>query len=98
MKSIEQQIYDNAHNEVLQYLVTTGLCGAVSYIGLFVSSFIYIFKNSKNDLVAYISLAVMLGYFIQGLMNLNQPITTPFYFVFMAVGVGYVRGLMRKDS
>lgn len=98
MVSVTKKIYDNAHNEVLQYLVTTGLCGAVSYIGLFVSSFIYIFKNSKNDLVAYISLAVMLGYFIQGLMNLNQPITTPFYFVFMAVGVGYVRGLMRKDS
>ena len=40
----------------------------------------------------------MLGYFVQGLINLNQPITTPFYFVFMATGVGYVRTLMRKDA
>ncbi|MBQ9279059.1 MAG: O-antigen ligase family protein [Lachnospiraceae bacterium] len=97
MVSVTNKIYDNAHNEILQYLVTTGLCGVISYVGLFIASFIYIFKNSKKNVVAYISLTVMLGYFVQGLMNLNQPITTPFYFVFMAVGVGCVRALMRKD-
>lgn len=97
MVSVTNKIYDNAHNELLQYLVTTGLCGVISYVGLFVTSFRYILKNSKKDVVAYISLAVMLGYFVQGLMNLNQPITTPFYFVFMAVGIGCVRNLMRKD-
>lgn len=31
-------IYDNAHNEYLQYLVTTGIFGAVTYIGLLVTS------------------------------------------------------------
>ncbi len=98
MVTVTKKIYDNAHNELLQYLVTTGICGLISYVGLFITSFIYILKNSEKDVVAYISLAVMLGYFIQGLINLNQPITTPFYFVFMAVGVGYVRGLMRKDT
>ena len=29
-------IYDNAHNEYLQYLITTGIFGAVSYVGLLV--------------------------------------------------------------
>ncbi|MBQ8913809.1 MAG: O-antigen ligase family protein, partial [Lachnospiraceae bacterium] len=97
MVSVTKKIYDNAHNELLQYLVTTGLCGMISYAGLFITSFIYILKNSKKDVVAYISLAVMIGYFIQGLININQPITTPFYFVFMAAGIGYVRGRTRKD-
>lgn len=98
MVAVTKKIYDNAHNELLQYLVTTGLCGMISYLGLFISGFYYIFKNSKKDVMAYISLAVMIGYFVQGLINLNQPITTPFYFVFMATGVGYVRTLMRKDA
>lgn len=31
-------VYDNAHNEYLQYLVTTGIFGAVTYIGLILSS------------------------------------------------------------
>ena len=31
-------IYDNAHNEYLQYLITTGIFGAVSYVGLLVTT------------------------------------------------------------
>lgn len=91
MVMVTGKVYDNAHNELLQYLITTGIVGAVTYIGLFVSSFIYLIKNSNKMPIAYISLAVITGYFVQGLINLNQPITTPFYFVFMAVGIGYVR-------
>ena len=98
MIAVTKKVYDNAHNELLQYLVTTGICGVFAYLGLFVSSFVYILKNSKKEVIAYISLAVMLGYFVQGLINLNQPITTPLLFVFMAVGVGYVRSLKKKDS
>lgn len=91
MLAITGKVYDNAHNEVLQYLVTTGIVGALSYVGLFVSSFVYILKNSAGKPIAYISLAVITGYFAQGLINLNQPITTPFYFLFMAMGIGYIR-------
>lgn len=91
MIAVTKKVYDNAHNEVLQYLVTTGLLGAISYIGLFVSSVMYILKNMKDNVIAHISLAVVVGYFAQGLINLNQPITTPFYFVFMAIGIGSIR-------
>ncbi|MBQ7706144.1 MAG: O-antigen ligase family protein [Lachnospiraceae bacterium] len=98
MLAVTKKVYDNAHNELLQYLVTTGICGVFAYLGLFVSSFVYILKNSKKEVIAYISLSVMLGYFVQGFINLNQPITTPFLFVFMAVGVGYVRSLKKKDN
>lgn len=91
MLKVTGKVYDNAHNEVLQYLVTTGIVGAVSYIGLFVSSFVYMIKNAAKNPVVNISLAVITGYFVQGLINLNQPITTPFYFVFMALGIGCIR-------
>ena len=45
-------------------------------------------KNKKRNVITYISVSVILGYFVQGLINLNQPMTTPLFFVFMAMGVG----------
>lgn len=86
-----KKVYDNAHNEPLQYLVTLGLVGLAAYIGLFVCCFAYILKNSEGNMVAYACLGAMTGYFSQALFNVNQPITTPFLFIFMAVGINTVR-------
>jgi hypothetical protein len=83
------RIYDNAHNEVLQYLVTLGIFGALSYIALVVSSVWYMCKYGEKTLHTYIPVFVVCGYFVQGLVNLNQPITTPLFFVFLGMGVGY---------
>lgn len=91
-------VYDNAHNEILQYLITTGIVGAISYVGLVVSSFAYILRYSRKKLIPYICLGAISGYFINALVNINQPITTPFLFVFMAVGVGYVRYMMKQEA
>ena len=91
MLDITNRVYDNAHNEILQYLVTTGILGAVSYIGLFVSGMIYMIKRAKLSPVVIACAAACAAYFAQGLVNVNQPITSPFYFVIMAVGIGYIR-------
>ncbi|MBE5943411.1 MAG: hypothetical protein E7258_00665 [Lachnospiraceae bacterium] len=91
------RVYDNAHNEVLQYLVTIGLVGALSYVALFITGFLYILKNAANRVVPYICLTAMTGYFVQGLVNINQPITTPFFFIFMAVGIGYIRESKKSE-
>ncbi|MBE5947190.1 MAG: O-antigen ligase family protein [Lachnospiraceae bacterium] len=98
MIDVTGKTYDNAHNEVLQYLVTTGLVGALSYIGMFLSSVVYIIKNAKKNAIAYACGASIVGYFVQGLINVNQPITTPYFFVIMAMGVGYVRYMKKAES
>lgn len=98
MMTIVGEFYDNAHNELIQYLITLGLFGVVTYLGLFVTSFIYILKNAKGDCIAYGLLAAITGYFIQSLVNLNQPITTPLYFVIMALGVGYTTYITKRDA
>ena len=103
MVDITGKKYDNLHNELLQYLVTTGLFGLISYVGFVSSSFIYIGKRMKDDPIAIGCLASGVAYFAQGLVNLNQPITTPFFFVVVAAGIGYVRykaqgyGRFQKD-
>ncbi len=91
MVNITGKTYDNAHNELLQYLVTTGLFGMISYIGIFVSSIIYIVKRADKDPVAVAMAASATGYIFQGLVNLNQPITTPLYFTVLGIGIGYLR-------
>lgn len=98
MLAVTGKVYDNAHNEVLQYLITTGIAGAVTYIGLCISSFAYILKRAQGHAFAYVALAVMMGYFAQSMINVNQPITTPFFFVFMALGVGCVRADSNRED
>lgn len=50
-------VYDNAHNEYLQYLVTTGILGLVSYAGLVVTSLITLVRTAVaaggNDMECY---------------------------------------------
>ncbi len=91
MVSITGKKYDNSHCEFIQYLVTTGIFGVITYYGFAASGFIYILKRMEGDAVAIAALAGCIGYLVQGLVNLNQPITTPFYFVLMAFGIGYIR-------
>lgn len=96
MKFVTGKVYDNAHNELLQYLITIGIFGLISYIGLFVSGITYILKCAKNNCVAYAMAIACIGYFVQSLINLNQPITTPYFFVFMAIGIGCVTNKRRS--
>lgn len=91
MVSITGKTYDNLHNELLQYLVTTGLFGMISYISLFVTGTIYMIKHNRGNCAAIALLGAFIGYAVQGTVYLNQPITSPLYFVLMAAGIGYVR-------
>ena len=98
MLMVTNKVYDNAHNELLQYLVTTGLLGMVSYIGLFISSVIYIFKRANKRVIANVCIVAMVGYFAQAIINISQPITTPFFFIFMALGLGYVSDVRNEED
>lgn len=96
-------VYDNAHNEYLQYLITTGVLGAVTYVGLIVSAFVSMirtaFSSSDHDFCACIAVALgIAGYAVQALFNLNQSLTTPYIFLLaaMAAGIGRRLKLQRK--
>lgn len=74
--------YDNAHNDVLQYLITMGLCGMLSYVSL-VASAVKSCIKSENTINRAIMLPIV-AFFVQSLVNITQPITTPLFFVFLA--------------
>ena len=133
MTKITKQVYDNLHNELLQYLVTTGLFGMIAYLGWFITAMRMLVrkgavmlqspagdeaeiqrrdagKKPANDAkkplqkgakktpqkdagaVCLALAAACAGYFAQGLVNLNQPITTPYFFFAAALGIGIIRG------
>lgn len=89
-------VYDNAHNEYLQYLVTTGIVGAVAYIGLIASAFVSMircaFGGDDRNLCECTAIALgIAGYATQALFNLNQSLTTPYIFLLAAMAAGICR-------
>lgn len=73
----------NAHNELLQLLVTTGIIGTVSY---YITMIFPIVKSIKSNDVFKISVAISLTtYLVQQLVNNMQTVTTPLCFVLLSL-------------
>lgn len=84
-------IYDNAHNEILQYLVTTGIVGLLLYLSVFISSLKRLWIYIKKEPYAFALGATILCYLIQSVVNINQPITTPLLFMFLGMIENFIR-------
>lgn len=91
-------IYDNAHNEYLHYLVTVGLFGLISYLGIA----FYLLKNLcgflKRDIFVFGLFVFFISYFIQAIVNISQPSTTPILFIFIGIAVSITENYEKKDT
>lgn len=89
--------YDNAHNELLQYLITMGAVWLVLYIGVLA---IQIRKGWRRDAVEPIGedregverykadriiVCAIICYFVSGLVNINQVVTTPMLVLLVSI-------------
>lgn len=81
MYMVTNAYYDNAHNEFLQYLVTTGGLGLISYVGIVICSVKNVLRRKRNMMLA----AVVITYVLQSFVNINQVITTPMFFIILAM-------------
>lgn len=90
MVSVTGQVFDNAHNEYLNLLVTIGPIGTLAYM-IFLAFGILSMARRKNlvkyPCVAGCGLAVAC-YSAQALVNLNIPIAAPILWLMMSVGMG----------
>lgn len=75
--------FDNAHNEFLHYLATIGIVGAGSYIAALVICAVKLLRG--NDSFRLAAGVVILAFAAQSFINILQPITSPFIFVFIAL-------------
>lgn len=89
--------YDNAHNEYLQYLVTSGLCGLLAYLSVWGTLLVRLYRRKElpyfNTLIA-----VFLAHSAQAITGLNQPITTPLLFLLFAIAEGMLRKCKNNRS
>lgn len=76
---------DCIHNEYLNYMITQGVLGLLSYLTVIISVVIRAFKEAKNNALALVFVFPVITYCAQALVNLYQPITTPFLFIFIAL-------------
>lgn len=86
-----QEVYDNAHNEYLQYFVTIGPFGLISYIAFLISSGISMVRKSKDDARIMAILFAVICYAVQATVNISVPIVSPIMFTLLAIGLAGTR-------
>ncbi len=85
-----------AHNEFLNYLITTGVFGLAAYLAVFGSAIVKAFRNAEKNALAFMLILPVTCYLIQSTVNLATPITTPFLFIFLALSQAVFRNPQRK--
>ncbi len=78
------KVVDQAHNEYIQYLMTTGVLGVLSYIAVILATGITVIVKLRNSTLAVGIFASLVAYWIQAAVNIAQPFTTPIMFLYIA--------------
>ena len=76
---------DCAHNEFINYLITQGALGLLSYLTIIGSSVTRGIKKAAANPMTLTFAAAIICYAVQSTVNLYQPITTPIFFIFIAI-------------
>lgn len=78
-------MFIDAHNEVLQFLITTGIVGVIGYFGILISTVVNCAKKAAENPVLIAGIAGILGYLAQAMVNNPQTFLTPTVFLFLGV-------------
>ena len=89
---------DCIHNEYLNYLVTQGILGLLSYLTLLVSVTVRGYKKSKVCPFVLVTLCSVICYAAQSVVNLYQPITTPVFMIFIALTECLARSAYKSND
>lgn len=85
---------NSVHSEYLNYLITQGALGLLSYLSIIITTICRALKTSKNNALSLIFLFPIIAYSAQAVVNIYQPITTPFLIIFIALS----ESLSRKSN
>ena len=87
-----------AHNEFLNLLVTGGILGTVSYIGIMVSCFKECASVVKKEPAVIAFMAAIPAYMGHNFFCYQQCICTPILFILMGIGLMIVRSVGKEES
>ena len=76
---------DQAHNEYLNCLMTTGIVGLFSYVSMiFVTSYIFLRRLRGNTLATSLFVSLV-AYWTQSFVNISQPCTAPIMYLYISI-------------
>lgn len=75
----------DAHNELLQFMTTTGLLGTVGYFGLLLGTAVRSAKKFIQKPVMMMGTVVVCGYLAQGIVNNPTAFLTPYLFLMLGI-------------
>ncbi len=75
----------DAHNELMQFMTTTGVLGTVGYFGLLIGTAVRTAKKYIQKPIMMLGAAVICGYLAQGIVNNPTAFLTPY--LFLALGI-----------
>lgn len=91
MIKLYNQKFESAHNEYLQYLITMGVVGLLSYLSLLSVSIWKMLKYMKREPVAIAIVFAVICYGAQAFVNISVPIVAPVMLTLLMVGLSVIR-------
>lgn len=86
-----------AHNEYINYLITIGLIGLLSYLTIIGGCITRAVKTAKKNPLAIVFISAVICYSIQAFVNIAQPITTPLFILFIGLSEAISRKELKKQ-
>ena len=86
-----QQIYDSAHNEYLQFLVTIGIAGLIAYLSFMFSSIYRLVKRGFEKPHVMAVVFAIAAYMTQAIVNINVPVVAPFLLTLLMTALAECR-------
>ncbi len=86
-----------AHNEYINYLVTTGITGFAAYAALVGGVITRAVKYAKKNPVIMVCAAGVICYSVQAVVNIAQPITTPLFIIMLSLTEAFARKTKNKN-
>lgn len=90
--------FDNAHNELIQYLLTFGALGLIGYLLYVFGGMHTLYRKMKQCPYAAAAFAAAATYLIHSIVTVNQPITTPLLFLLLSAGASCAKEQGKKAA
>ena len=90
--------FDNAHNELIQYLLTFGALGLTGYLLFVFGGMHTLYRKMKQCPYAAAAFAAAATYLIHSVVTVNQPITTPLLFLLLSAGASCTKDTGNKAA
>ena len=82
MLSVAGQVFDSPHNEILQYLFTSGMIGCFSLYAWYILTCIYAIRSQDKSAACAVAVLV---YICVSFVNISVPMTQVYIVVLMAL-------------